>query len=136
MDIGLRATLQAGTSSSPCYLVLVAWNPGVTFPPGVVSPQRVNVAGYVLRYGSRGATGNGTVEVVGGGTEVQLGSDMLHSETTYTLSLTVEGLYDGVELNLTSVPANVTCPDCGGKFVVGIFFFLREVLHFCYMYVD
>lgn len=118
VDMGLRATIQPGTSSSPCYLVTVAWNSRVTFPAGVVTPLRVNVTGCLLRYDSGAAgNGNGTVEVAGGGTELRLGSGLLQRGTEYAISLTMEGLYDGVQLSFTSGPVNVTCPDCSGKSV-------------------
>eukprot|EP00731_Ephydatia_muelleri_P026188 Em0018g288a len=99
-------------------LSLLLGTRGITFPAGVVTPLRVNVTGCLLRYDSGAAgNGNGTVEVAGGGTELRLGSGLLQRGTEYAISLTMEGLYDGVQLSFTSGPVNVTCPDCSGSHV-------------------
>ena len=114
VDVGMQINTRGGVAASPCYIVLVSWNRGVTFPAGVVAPQTLRILGYLLSY-SDDAGENGTIGVGGDTTEVQLRSDVLRPGATYTLMLSVEGLYDGVRLGLAAVPVNTTYPDCSGK---------------------
>ena len=114
VDVGLKASVRAGTSSLSCCLVSVTWHGGIVFPDRVLIPQTVKVLSYLLRYSDDDGS-NGTVCVAGSTMEADLGPDVLRPGTTYVISLCVEGLYGSEQLNLTTHSVNTTCPDCSGK---------------------